>query len=267
MCACFAYSRSAYYKSLKACLKARFKSEQVLDLVMAIRRDQPMIGGKKLYWLLREGLAKSVAGMGRDKFFEILRKRGLLVKRTKKYVRTTDSYHRFYKYKNELRDRVLTGPNQAFVSDITYLRTEQGFLYLFLQMDAWSRKITGWHLSNSLAIEGAVAALKMSLKQCAVTKGVIHHSDRGIQYCCGTYVSLLQKAGMEISMTEQNHCYENACAERVNGILKQEFLLDRTFDNQQEALRAVREAICTYNYRRPHWSLKLAFPAQIHQAA
>ena len=234
---------------------------------MAIRFHQPMIGGKKLYRLLKKDPSSQAVGIGRDKFFDLLRKQDLLIKRKRKYVTTTQSYHRFHKYKNKLKDKVLTAPNQAFVSDITYLRTEQGFVYLFLQTDAWSRKITGWHLSESLGIEGALAALKMSIRQCAVTAGVIHHSDRGIQYCCGDYVSLLQKAGMEISMTEHNHCYENACAERVNGILKQEFLLDSTFSNQTEALKAVKQAIDSYNNRRPHWSLKLQIPALIHLAA
>ncbi|MBO9592139.1 MAG: hypothetical protein J7599_04460 [Niabella sp.] len=116
------------------------RSEAVSALVMDIRRYQPMIGGKKLYWLLRRDLAKQVGGFGRDKFFDILREQGLLVKRKKKYVRTTHSYHRFHKYKNKLKDKLLTAPNQAFVSDITYLRTAQGFVYLFLQTDAWSRK-------------------------------------------------------------------------------------------------------------------------------
>lgn len=267
LCSYFGYSRSAYYKSLKSDFKARFRQDMVLDLVLAVRRYLPALGGKKLYRLLKKDLDKNAIGLGRDKFFAILRKANLLVKRKRKYVTTTQSYHRFHKYSNKLKGKVLTAPNQLIVSDITYLRTNQGFVYLFLQTDAWSRKITGWHLSSSLTIEGAVKALKMSIKQCAVTEGVIHHSDRGIQYCCNAYVARLKKAGMIISMTEQNHCYENACAERVNGILKQEFLLDRTFSNQKEALKAVREAITTYNYRRPHWSLNLAIPAQLHHAA
>ena len=234
---------------------------------MSIRQYQPRIGCKKLYKLLKPELAKLEFKTGRDKFFDILRKRGLLVKRKKKYAKTTDSYHRFHKYKNKLKDKELTGPNQAFVSDITYLRTRQGFAYLFLQTDAYSRMITGWNLSNSLGIEGALRALKMTISQCPDPAGVIHHSDRGIQYCCKEYVKKLKNHKMEISMTEENHCYENAIAERVNGILKNDFLLDEEFEDINVAFRAVKQAIESYNLRRPHWSLDLSTPWQIHMAA
>ena len=239
----------------------------MVKLVQEIRRYQPNIGGKKLYKLLKPELENLEGSIGRDRFFDILRKHGYLVKRRKKYVSTTDSYHRFHKYRNRLREKSLTGPNQAYVSDITYLRTRQGFVYLFLQTDAYSRMITGWNVSESLSIEGAVKALQMTLKQCGSPEDVIHHSDRGIQYCCNEYVKLLTKNKMLISMTEENHCYENAIAERVNGILKQEFLLDETFADKSSALKAVREAIMSYNTRRPHWSLSLCTPAQIHMAA
>lgn len=239
----------------------------VIKLVQEVRRYQPKIGGKKLYKLLKADLDRVQGGIGRDKFFDILRPAELLVKRKRKYVRTTDSYHRFHKYKNKLKEKLLTGPNQAYVSDITYLRTKEGFLYLFLQTDAYSRMITGWDLSNSLAIEGAMRALQMTIRQCVKTESIIHHSDRGFQYCCREYVKILKKHKMEISMTEENHCYENAIAERVNGILKQEFLLDETFADEASALRAVAEAIESYNNRRPHWSLELCTPKQIHVAA
>lgn len=211
--------------------------------------------------MLSEGIK-----MGRDKFFELLGRSGLLVKRRRKYVSTTDSYHRFRVYKNKLKHQVLSKSNQAWVSDITYIRTTLDFAYLFLITDAFSRKIVGWHLSESLKISGAVKALQMALRQCPKTKDVIHHSDRGIQYCSKDYVRLLKKANMEISMTEENHCYENATAERVNGILKQEYGLDETF-TQNQAKRAVREAVWLYNMERPHWSLNMSTPDQVHQAA
>jgi len=226
-----------------------------------------MIGGKKLYHLLKDDLHKIDSGLGRDKFFDILGRKKLLVKRRKKYVYTTDSFHRFRVYKNALKNKSLTSANQALVSDITYLRVNSGFVYLFLITDAYSRKITGWTLSDSLSIEGAINALKMAAKQCSHTDGIIHHSDRGIQYCSNEYVALLKKRKMVISMTEENHCYENSMAERVNGILKQEFMLDSKFANQSMALKAVKQAIETYNTRRPHWSLKLSTPQQVHQAA
>ena len=196
-----------------------------------------MIGGKKLYKLLKGDIDKIGKDIGRDKFFDILRKHELLVKRRKKYVKTTDSYHRFHKYKNKLKEKLLTGPHQAYVNDITYLRTEQGFMYLFLQTDAYSRMITGWDLSESLSIDGAIKTLQMTLRQCGNSEGIIHHSDRGIQYCCKEYVEILKQNKMEISMTEENHCYENAMAERVNGILKEEFLLSEKFANKALALK------------------------------
>ena len=261
------YSRSGYYKSLETETAIARQEELIIDLVRAIRRYQPKIGGKKLYGLLKSDLDKLEGSVGRDKFFDILRKHSLLVKRRKKYVTTTESWHRFHKYKNKLKGKCLTSSNQAYVSDITYLRTAKGFVYLFLQTDAYSRMITGWHLSESLAIEGAIKALQMTLRQCAETEEVIHHSDRGIQYCCKEYVELLKEHKLQISMTEENHCYENAIAERVNGILKEEFLLDDIFADKASALKAVEEAIETYNYRRPHWSLNLCTPGQIHEAA
>ena len=267
LCLYFDYCRSSYYKSLNSQGATILNEELIEMLVNDIRRYQPRIGGKKLYHLLKDDLHKIDAGLGRDKFFDILRNKQLLVKRRKKYVYTTNSFHRFRVYKNALKNKLLTAPHQALVSDITYLRVNGGFVYLFLITDAYSRKITGWSLSQSLSIEGAIEALKMAVKQCPKPEGLIHHSDRGIQYCSNGYVELLNKNKMVISMTVENHCYENAMAERVNGILKDEFLLDAKFANKSIALKAVKQAIETYNTRRPHWSLKLYTPEQIHKAA
>lgn len=240
----------------------------IIEMVLTHRRLMPRIGGKKLFWLLQPDINRMGIKLGRDKFFDILRSHRLLVERKKRYARTTDSYHRFHVYKNLLKDKVLIKPNQAFVSDITYLRVAgKKFVYLFLITDAYSRKIVGWELSESLAIEGAIKALKMALKQCTNTNGLIHHSDRGIQYCSKEYVKMLKKKKARISMTEQNHCYENSMAERVNGILKDEFMLDSEYSNQFQALNAVKQAINTYNNHRPHLSLNLLTPQLVHQAA
>lgn len=260
----FDYGRSSYYKSSSREAAYLLEEEIVCQLVNDIRRYQPNIGGKKLYHLLKDDLYKLDESIGRDKFFDILRNHGLLVKRKRKYVYTTNSFHRFRVYKNALKNKILTGPHQGCVSDITYLRIRSGFVYLFLITDAYSRKIIGWSLSNSLSIEGGLKALKMAIKQCVDTTGLIHHSDRGIQYCSNDYVALLKQHKITISMTEENHCYENAIAERVNGILKQDFLLDETFGNLSMAQKAVEEAIESYNTRRPHWSLNLCTPEQVH---
>lgn len=184
----------------------------------------------------------------------------------KSYTRTTNSFHRFYKHKNLLYDKTIDRSNQCWVSDITYIRTELGFVYLFLITDYHSRKIVGWDLSHSLSIEGGIKALNMATKQRSQSnQELIHHSDRGIQYCSNAYVALLQKHNIKISMTQENHCYENAKAERVNGILKDEFLLDSTFKDYITAKKATKQAIETYNELRPHWSLKLQTPSQVHE--
>jgi putative transposase len=236
-------------------------------MIHKIRRRHPRLGGKKLYTRLKENMEKAGLKMGRDKFFEFLAENALLVKRKRKYVYTTDSYHRFKVYKNKLKDKQLKKAHQAWVSDITYIRVGGEFMYLFLITDGYSRKIVGWHLSRSLAIPGALEALKMAIKQCPDTEGLIHHSDRGIQYCSNGYIEMLRKARIVISMTEENHCYENAVAERVNGILKQEYGLEETFNTELQTLKAVKEAIHSYNTDRPHWSLNLATPEEVHQVA
>lgn len=267
MCKYVGYSRAGYYKSLHTHVNTVLNEDLIEKLVLNVRRYQPKIGGKKLYHMLKDDLHRIDPGIGRDKFFDILRERKLLVQRRRKYVYTTNSYHRFRVYKNALKSRLLTASNQAWVSDITYIRVAKDFNYLFLITDAYSRKIVGWKLSNSLAIKGAIDALKMALKQCNNTNDVIHHSDRGIQYCCHAYTDILQANKMVISMTEENHCYENSIAERVNGILKGDFLLDQEFKDEDIALKAAREAIESYNTKRPHWSLGLSTPQQIHEAA
>lgn len=262
-CSYFTITRSGYYASCKRQTKATLEESVVLDLVHEVRHVMPRIGGKKLYSILKQDL-HSVGKIGRDKLFDILRKNNLLVERKKDYARTTESYHRFYAYKNLLYEKTLTRPNECYVCDITYLRTDNGFVYLFLITDAYSRKIVGWCLSRSLAIEGALKALKMALRQRKTFCSLIHHSDRGIQYCASEYVKKLTKHNVDISMTEENHCYENSLAERVNGILKDEFLLDSTFKDYDQTLRAVKQAVETYNKLRPHWSLDLKTPNEVH---
>jgi transposase InsO family protein len=238
----------------------------VVEPVQEVRRKLPRIGGKKLYFMLQKDLQQA-GKIGRDKLFEILKRNGLLVERKKSYTKTTHSFHRFYTYKNLLKEKQITKPDECYVADITYLRTEGAFVYLFLLTDDYSRKIVGWSLSKSLSIEGGLEALRKALKHCKNKAGLIHHSDRGIQYCSKDYVALLEKNKVTSSMTEENHCYENSKAERVNGILKDEFLLDSTFRNLADAHKAVSEAVSLYNEVRPHWSLSLQTPQQVHKMA
>lgn len=205
-------------------------------------------------------------GFGRDKFFDLLRCHDLLIKRKRRYAITTQSDHAFYKYDNKLKQATIAAPHQAWVSDITYLRTRHGFVYLSLVSDVYSRKIVGWHVDRSLAVEGVLKSLRQAISQSENTDGLIHHSDRGIQYCCRAYTSLLKKKRIQISMGEAGNCYDNAIAERINGILKEEYLLESEFLDITHATQAARQAIYLYNHKRPHWSLNLSKPADVHQA-
>ena len=189
----------------------------------------------------------------------------MLTLRKKPTYKTTNSLHRFYKYKNCIKDLVINKPNQVWVSDITYIRTIKGFCYLALITDMYSRKIVGYDLSDSLELTGCVRALQKALKQSAQRSPQIHHSDRGIQYCSNIYTQILINNDIKISMTEDNHCYENALAERVNGILKDEFYLDQTFDTIQQAKLATKNAINLYNQIRLHLSLDFKTPEMVYR--
>lgn len=203
--------------------------------------------------------------LGRDKFFDLLRKHHLLVRRRRKYARTTQSSHRFKVHVNRIKHLSLSKPHQVWVSDITYVRTVKGFSYLFLITDAYSRKIVGWDLNESLGLDGAHKSLNLALRQCPSTKGLIHHSDRGFQYCCPAYTDQLEANQIQISMAEAGNCYENAIAERINGILKGEYGLENTFADIHQARQVARQGIKAYNEQRPHWALGLQIPTQLHQ--
>lgn len=236
-------------------------------MVQGVRAKHKKLGGRKLYHLLGADIHAMAPGMGRDKFFDLLRSRQLLVERVRKYAVTTKSQHWFRTYENKLCGFIPVRPHQAWVCDITYIRIKGGFVYLFLITDCYSRKIVGWHLSNSLGLEGALKAQSMAMRQCPNKEGLIHHSDRGLQYCSHEYVRRLKAKGIQVSMASTGNCYENAMAERVNGILKGEYGLDETYSNQSEARKGAAEAINLYNEHRPHWSLKLQIPAKVHEAA
>ena len=234
----------------------------MLKRVQNIRKRQPQVGVKKIHRMLK---AQDI-NFGRDRLFDILRENRLLSRQKKRYAKTTYSRHRFRKYKNLIRDIEPTGPNQIYVSDITYIDTLEGFCYLALVTDKYSRKIVGWDLSNSLSIDGARRALKMAISEAKDTEGLIHHSDRGIQYCSHKYVEDLENRKIKISMTEENHCYENAIAERVNGILKTEFMLGERLNSHAIARNMVSEAVEIYNEERLHMNIDYQTPSQKHAA-
>jgi putative transposase len=197
--------------------------------------------------------------VGRDTLFNILREHKILTLRKKYSARTTNSYHRFYKYNNIIKDLEINRSNQAWASDITYIRTLKGFCYLPLITDMYSRKIVGYD-SDSLELKECVRALNKAIYQAKDIKGLIHDSDRGIQYCSNVYTQILKRKKIGITMTEENHCYENAMAERVNGILKDAFYLDQTFMNEAHAKRAAKNIIKLYNEIRLHLSLDFKTP-------
>jgi len=257
LCRLLGYSSQAYYQYQKATESRTFKQEEVIQQVLEHRRLQPRIGARKLLEIIQPL-------MGRDAFFDLLRDSGLLVRRKRIRVRTTFSAHRFRKYPNLIEELVVNRPNQLWVSDITYLRIAQDFAYLSLITDAYSRKIIGFCLSHDLSTDSCLKALRMALATRLNDQPLIHHSDRGTQYCSQAYTNLLKKKGIDISMTQNGNPRDNAIAERVNGILKMELLSDN-YVNIGTANQSVKQAINVYNTRRPHSSLDMLTPEVAHQ--
>lgn len=262
-CNCFDLHRDAYYKYLKRYQKRKTTESKVIELVKDERIIQPRVGTKKLHKDLISTFISSGIKIGRDALFDILRSHDMLVKRKKASCKTTDSYHHFHKYNNLVKNMNVNAPNQVWVADITYIRTVKGFCYLALITDMFSRKIVGYDISDSLELAGCLRALKRALKSARPADGLVHHSDRGVQYCSNQYVSELKKHKIKISMTEENHCYENAIAERVNGILKDEFYLDQCFFSTMHAQKATKNAIDIYNNKRLHLSLDYKTPNMV----
>jgi len=265
LCGLFGKTRQAYYKRKKESYKESLNEDLVLTVVRKIRETQRRTGGRKLIGMVRERVPAEQL-MGRDEFFNLLRRYGLLVRKRKFRAVTTNSFHWLHKYPNIIKGLSPERPNHIWVSDITYIKTEEGFLYLYLITDAYSRKIIGWQLSDNLGSDNAILALYMAISQLpAKCDEIIHHSDRGIQYCSLKYVKLLEVHGIKISMTENGDPYENAIAERVNGILKTEWLYDMNLNNYSEAKAAVDEVIRIYNSERPHSSIEMFTPDQAHE--
>jgi putative transposase len=265
ICNFFGLTRDAWYKYQVRQNKRKTVASNAIKLVKEERKDQPRVGTRKLYVALQTTFQIDQVKVGRDSLFDILREYNMLVKRKKASCKTTDSYHHFHKYNNLVKDIKVTKPNQVWVSDITYIRTVKGFCYLALITDLYSRKIVGYDISDSLELTGCLRALKMALWQARPAGGLVHHSDRGVQYCSHQYVNELKKREINISMTEENHCYENAVAERVNGILKDEFYLDQCFFTVDHARKAAKNAIEIYNSKRLHLSLGYKTPNSVFE--
>ena len=261
----FGISRQAYYKRQNKLKKLESEREVILDLIKPIRKRMSRVGTIKLYDMIKNDMAKNNVNMGRDKLFTFLRQEKMLVKKKKNYTKTTDSFHRFHKYKNLIKDIEVNAPEQVWVSDITYIKTELGHTYLSLITDYYSKKIVGYHLADNLKTESSLIALKMAIKSRQYPdRKLIHHSDRGFQYCSDDYIAMLTDNNIQPSMTEVYDPYENAIAERVNGILKDEFDIGEGFVNLQQASKEIKYAIETYNTFRPHFSCQMLTPQQAH---
>jgi transposase InsO family protein len=256
-----------YYARRRQRRRSAVDVDLLLELVRAERREQPRLGGRKVYHLIQPELKKAGVKMGRDRVFDELKKAGLLVPRKpSEWPKTTRFDEKLPVFRNLIKNRKVTKRNQVWVADITYIRTEEGFWYLALVTDQWSRKIVGFKLGKSLEVHLVLQALNMALKSLKAGEKPIHHSDRGCQYASHAFVRRAKQAGLRMSMTETDHTAENALAERVNGILKQEYWLDANFPTGDQALQASAQAIRLYNTRRPHSALGMKTPEQVHQA-
>jgi putative transposase len=264
LCSLSGYSRQTYYKHLHHKEKSQVEGALIIQQVMDCRKVQKRLGTIKLLWLMDPFLKQHEISIGRDSMFTLLRLNGLLVgKGRSNKPRTTNSNHWMKKHPNLIEHLTPVMAGGLLVSDITFIGLSQGHSFLSLVTDAYSRKIVGFHLSERLTAAGPIAALEMAIESCSDTRGMIHHSDRGSQYCCSDYVEILQENNISISMTQSGDPKDNAIAERVNGILKSE-LLEDVYPDVQTARMAVSKAVNTYNYLRPHTSIDMLTPALAH---
>ena len=267
LCRQLGKTRHAYYDHLWRKDTTVVKEDTVLQFVHTIRCTVPKLGTRKLHHLLEPLLKEHGIAIGRDYLFNLLQDHKLLIRQRKRKVITTNSRHWMSKYANLIKGMRVTHPEQVWVSDITYIRMVNQWGYLSLITDACSRKIMGWSFRQDMEAQGCIDALEMALSKRVYDHKLIHHSDRGSQYCSKNYVGILIKNNVAISMTENGDPAENAIAERVNGILKSEFLLDRQFASFKDAAIAVREAVQTYNLLRIHSSRNYLTPQQAYSQA
>ncbi|WP_231745324.1 MULTISPECIES: IS3 family transposase [Microbulbifer] len=265
-CRLYGISPQAIYQRLQRHARRQQTLAPVEDWVREVRRRLPRLGTRKLYYLLEPRLQASGIKLGRDGLFDFLRERRLLIQPKRRYTKTTDSRHWLKKHPNLLAGMSVKRAEQVFVSDITYVESDEGVHYLSLVTDAGSRKIMGYELSHQMRAEDTVKALQRAVKARCASGSLIHHSDRGVQYCSGLYQRELSKSGIRPSMTDGYDCYQNALAERVNGILKQEFLTVRC-RTYAELKALLKESIYAYNHLRPHLSLGMQTPESVRKKA
>lgn len=270
LCGWFGITRQAYYQNSWTAIDTTIEEELILEQVQQIRSLHPRLGTRKLYEKLQAFMQENAIKMGRDALFDLLAINHLLIRKRKRRIQTTHSYHWLRKYPNLIRNIVPQSPNEVWVSDITYWKiSKDEHLYISLITDAYSRKIVGYHVAQTLEAIESIRALQMALSAFGGTEShskLIHHSDRGIQYCSKNYVKLLQDNGIQISMTEKGDPLENAIAERINGIIKEEYLETYKVDNIQQASDVLEKVIQLYNEDRPHMSISNLTPNHVHQS-
>ena len=263
-CKLFGISRQSIYQAEIRKKKRQSELIEVRTFIEQVRREMPMLGTRKLHYMLQHDAKHLRIKIGRDALFTYMRAADLLVKKKRKYIQTTNSKHWLRKHPNLLKGKKIKRAEEVFVSDITYVKSEEGDHYLSLVTDACSRKIMGYHVSNDMNASSVVKALKMAINKRQTNKSLIHHSDRGLQYCSKLYQEVLKQNNIIPSMTDGYDCYQNALAERINGILKNEFLLEHCA-SFNDLKRATKESIEIYNSKRPHLSLKMKTPNNKHK--
>lgn len=265
-CRLLGITRQAYYQHFWQVEDISTEQQLVLEKIKQIRQEHPVIGGRKLYCMLQPFLLEHQIKMGRDALFDLLAVHKLLVRKKRRKVITTWSYHWLKKYPNLIKEWIPQMPGQLWVADITYVPVSNGFLYLSLITDAYSHKIMGYYIADNLEAVHTTRALQMALThQLSKTNQPIHHSDRGIQYCSSEYVNLLETNNIRISMTENGDPLENPIAERINGIIKNEYLKYHSITNQSNAMQLLEKIVCKYNEQRPHQSINMLTPEKVHQ--
>lgn len=264
ICRLLGMSRQAYYQHWWYNEDISIEQELVIKQVTQMKKDHRHMGTRKIYELIQPFLIDHQIKMGRDSLFTLLAGHGMLVKRYKRRISTTDSYHMYRKFPNLIKDFVPRGPNQLWVSDITYWRINERFLYISFITDAYSRKIVGYNIAETLLSVETVKALKMALKGAENISFLHHHSDRGLQYCCNEYIQILEEHEVRISMTESGDPRDNAIAERLNGIIKNEYLKSYKVNGLAEGKQVLDFVIRLYNDERPHMSLGYLTPNLIH---
>lgn len=266
-CWLFGVTRQSLYQHGWRSQESNIEAELIIQQVIAIRKRHPVIGTRKLYWMLQSFLLEHQIKMGRDKLFDLLSIHKLLVRRRRRRIATTQSYHRFHKYQNLTKGMEITGINQLWVSDITYYKMPGKFVYLSFVTDAYSRKIVGYHIAETLETVHSLKALEMAISSLrpSTPNRLVHHSDRGIQYCSNEYVNLLRENQIQISMTESGDPLENPIAERVNGIIKNEYLNSHNYSSMRDLGDKLSLAVLLYNSERPHTSCSMFTPAKVHE--